>query len=73
MSIMLMNFFCFKYKQIDLFAGKIAAGTVIGTLLGEVVYLSFCFSDERLAACSGATVYILNSKVQDVVHFPWCT
>ncbi|XP_038593964.1 WD repeat-containing protein 27 [Micropterus salmoides] len=47
--------------------GKIAAGTVIGTLLGEVVYLSFCFSDERLAACSGATVYILNSKRQEVI------
>ncbi|XP_076021503.1 WD repeat-containing protein 27 [Genypterus blacodes] len=42
--------------------GNIAAGTVIGTLLGEVVHLSFCFSDERVAACSGANVYILSSK-----------
>lgn len=49
----------------DLFAGKIAAGIVIGTLLGEVLHLSFCFSDERVAACSGATVHILSSKVQD--------
>ncbi|XP_042358717.1 WD repeat-containing protein 27 [Plectropomus leopardus] len=47
--------------------GKVAAGTVIGTLLGEVVHLSFCFSDERVAACSGATVYILCSKRQDVI------
>uniref|UniRef100_A0A665WYR8 WD repeat domain 27 n=1 Tax=Echeneis naucrates TaxID=173247 RepID=A0A665WYR8_ECHNA len=33
--------------------GKVAAGTVIGTVLGEVVHLSFCVSDERVAACSG--------------------
>uniref|UniRef100_UPI003AAA8B22 WD repeat-containing protein 27 n=1 Tax=Centroberyx gerrardi TaxID=166262 RepID=UPI003AAA8B22 len=47
--------------------GIVAAGTVIGTLLGEVVHLSFCFSDERVAACSGTTVYILSSKRQDVI------
>ncbi|XP_078129687.1 WD repeat-containing protein 27 isoform X2 [Sander vitreus] len=47
--------------------GKVAAGTVIGSLLGEVVYLSFCFSDERVAACSGATVYILSSKRHEVI------
>ncbi|KAM9345475.1 WD repeat-containing protein 27 [Symphorus nematophorus] len=47
--------------------GKVAAGTVIGTLLGEVVHLSFCFSDERVAACSGATVYVLSSKRQEVI------
>lgn len=52
-----------------LFVGKVATGTVIGTLLGEVVHLSFCFSDERVAACSGATVYVLSSKVQDDAHF----
>ncbi|KAM3863052.1 WD repeat-containing protein 27 [Diretmus argenteus] len=46
--------------------GKVAAGTVIGTSLGEVVQLSFCFSDERVAACSGATVYILSSKREEV-------
>ncbi|XP_029305795.1 WD repeat-containing protein 27 isoform X2 [Cottoperca gobio] len=46
---------------------KVAAGTVIGTLLGEVVHLSFCFSDERVAACSGATVYILSSKRHEVI------
>lgn len=59
-----------------LFVGKVATGTVIGTLLGEVVHLSFCFSDERVAACSGATVYVLSSKVQDDAHFhrfPYCT
>ncbi|KAM7385734.1 hypothetical protein PAMP_001795 [Pampus punctatissimus] len=47
--------------------GKVAAGTVIGTLLGEVIHLSFCFSDERVVACSGATAYILNSKRQEVI------
>ncbi|XP_062286107.1 WD repeat-containing protein 27 [Scomber scombrus] len=47
--------------------GKVAAGTVIGTLLGEVVHLSFCFSDERVVACSGATAYVLSSKRQEVI------
>uniref|UniRef100_A0A3P8NBC2 WD repeat domain 27 n=1 Tax=Astatotilapia calliptera TaxID=8154 RepID=A0A3P8NBC2_ASTCA len=37
---------------------KVAAGTVIGTLLGEVVHLSFCFSDARVAACTGATAFL---------------
>ncbi|KAL7383391.1 hypothetical protein ABVT39_009646 [Epinephelus coioides] len=48
-------------------AGKVAAGRVIGTLLGEVVHLSFCFSDQRVAACSGTTVYILSSMEHDVI------
>uniref|UniRef100_A0A672JEI7 Uncharacterized protein n=1 Tax=Salarias fasciatus TaxID=181472 RepID=A0A672JEI7_SALFA len=47
--------------------GRVAAGTVIGTLLGEVVHLSFCFSDERVAACSKETTYILNSTRQEVI------
>ncbi|XP_039996129.1 WD repeat-containing protein 27 isoform X2 [Xiphias gladius] len=47
--------------------GKVATGIVIGTLLGEVVHLSFCFSDERVAACSGATVYILSAKRKEVI------
>ncbi|XP_054874543.1 WD repeat-containing protein 27 isoform X6 [Amphiprion ocellaris] len=47
--------------------GKIAAGIVIGTLLGEVVHLSFCFSDERVVACSGKTAYVLSSKRQEVI------
>ncbi|XP_071337019.1 WD repeat-containing protein 27 isoform X2 [Trachinotus anak] len=47
--------------------GKVAAGIVIGTLLGEVIHLSFCFSDQRVAACSGATVFILSSKKEEVV------
>ncbi|XP_076599627.1 WD repeat-containing protein 27 [Chaetodon auriga] len=47
--------------------GKVAAGTVIGTLLGEIVHLSFCFSDERVAACSGAAVYVLSSKRHEVI------
>ncbi|XP_010755045.3 WD repeat-containing protein 27 isoform X1 [Larimichthys crocea] len=47
--------------------GKVAAGRVIGTLLGEIVHLSFCFSDERVAACSGATLYVLSSKRHEVI------
>ncbi|XP_041645071.1 WD repeat-containing protein 27 [Cheilinus undulatus] len=47
--------------------GKMASGTVIGSLLGKVVHLSFCSSDERVAACSGAVVYILNSKKHEVI------
>ncbi|TMS04319.1 WD repeat-containing protein 27 [Larimichthys crocea] len=46
---------------------KFAAGRVIGTLLGEIVHLSFCFSDERVAACSGATLYVLSSKGHEVI------
>lgn len=51
------------------FAGKVASGTVIGTLLGEITHLSFCFSDEQVAACSGTTIYVLNHKVWQIVHF----
>ncbi|XP_068597701.1 WD repeat-containing protein 27 [Brachionichthys hirsutus] len=47
--------------------GKVAAGRVIGTLLGEIIYLSFCFSGERVAACSGVTVFVLSSKRQEVI------
>ncbi|XP_034041297.1 WD repeat-containing protein 27 [Thalassophryne amazonica] len=47
--------------------GEVAAGTIIGTLLGDIAYLSFCFSDERVAACSGRTVHILSSKRQEVI------
>uniref|UniRef100_A0A673CJK6 WD repeat domain 27 n=1 Tax=Sphaeramia orbicularis TaxID=375764 RepID=A0A673CJK6_9TELE len=47
--------------------GKVAGGTVIGTLLGEVVHLSFSYSDDRVVACAGATAYILNSKKQEVL------
>ncbi|XP_016524039.1 WD repeat-containing protein 27 [Poecilia formosa] len=47
--------------------GKLAAGTVIGTLLGNVVHLSFCSNDELVAVCSGTTIYVLNSKKQEVI------
>ncbi|XP_051936090.1 WD repeat-containing protein 27 isoform X2 [Hippocampus zosterae] len=47
--------------------GQIAAGTVIGSLPGEVVHLSFCLSDERVAACSGATVYILSLEKEETI------
>uniref|UniRef100_A0A8C3A6H7 WD repeat domain 27 n=1 Tax=Cyclopterus lumpus TaxID=8103 RepID=A0A8C3A6H7_CYCLU len=59
---------CHKRTQ----EGEKISGTVIGTLLGEVVHLSFCFSDERVAACSGATVYILSSKRQEVISTLTC-
>uniref|UniRef100_A0A8C5EI94 WD repeat-containing protein 27 n=1 Tax=Gouania willdenowi TaxID=441366 RepID=A0A8C5EI94_GOUWI len=47
--------------------GKVADGIIIGKLLGEVVHLSFCYADERVAVCSGATIYILSSKQQQVI------
>ncbi|MEQ2316612.1 hypothetical protein AMECASPLE_034167, partial [Ameca splendens] len=47
--------------------GKPAVGIVIGTLLGNVVHLSFCFSDERVAACSGSTLYVLSPKRQEII------
>lgn len=59
-------------RPTTLFAGKVATGTVIGSFLGEVVHLSFCFSDERVAACSGAAVHVLSSKVQGDAHFHSC-
>ncbi|XP_028844588.1 WD repeat-containing protein 27 [Denticeps clupeoides] len=46
--------------------GQMASGTVVGTLLGKVVYLSFCPTDERVAACSGNKIYVLNSKKEQV-------
>uniref|UniRef100_I3JTZ2 WD repeat domain 27 n=1 Tax=Oreochromis niloticus TaxID=8128 RepID=I3JTZ2_ORENI len=48
--------------------GKVAAGTIIGTLLGEVVHLSFCFSDARVAACTGATACILSLKRPETIR-----
>lgn len=50
------------------FAGKVATGTVIGTLLGEITHLSFCFCDEQVAACSGTTIYVISYKVRHTVH-----
>ncbi|XP_031435429.1 WD repeat-containing protein 27 isoform X2 [Clupea harengus] len=65
--------------------GAIASGTVIGTLIGKIVHLSFCPLDKRVSACSGSNMYILNSKKEEVlavlkghlgpltasVFFPW--
>ncbi|XP_061602047.1 WD repeat-containing protein 27 [Cololabis saira] len=47
--------------------GKVAAGIVIGTLLGDIIHLSFSFSDEQVAVCSGATIYVLSSKKQEII------
>nr|XP_061794497.1 WD repeat-containing protein 27-like [Nerophis lumbriciformis] len=47
--------------------GNIAAGTIIGTLLGQVVHLSFCLSDDKVAACAGATTYILSTKKKQTI------
>ncbi|CAL8285159.1 unnamed protein product [Arctogadus glacialis] len=52
-------------KRVD--DGLIAAGTVIGTLLGDVVYLAFCSSGERVAACTGNRVNILTSQQGELV------
>ncbi|XP_063047396.1 WD repeat-containing protein 27 [Engraulis encrasicolus] len=45
--------------------GALPSGTVIGTLLGQVVHVSFCPLDQRLAACSGSKIYILNPKKEE--------
>lgn len=58
-----MHLFCHEFNV--LLAGEVAAGTIIGTLLGKVVHLSFCASDERVAACSGTTVHVLSSKARN--------
>ncbi|MBN3320242.1 WDR27 protein, partial [Atractosteus spatula] len=42
--------------------GLIAMGTIIGTLIGNVSHLSICPRDEKVAACTGAKIYILNIK-----------
>ncbi|XP_072293621.1 WD repeat-containing protein 27 [Eucyclogobius newberryi] len=47
--------------------GQIVAGTIIATLLGRVVHLSFSASDDRVAACTNNTAYILNSKKQETI------
>ncbi|KAL0983864.1 hypothetical protein UPYG_G00133990 [Umbra pygmaea] len=47
--------------------GVVASGRVIGTLLGKVVHLSFCPLDQRVSACTGDKVYILSSKMEDVL------
>ncbi|XP_062376051.1 WD repeat-containing protein 27 isoform X2 [Sardina pilchardus] len=46
--------------------GAIVSGTVIGTLLGKVVHLSFCPLDKKVSACAGSKIYILNSKKEEV-------
>ncbi|XP_048126492.1 WD repeat-containing protein 27 isoform X2 [Alosa alosa] len=67
--------------------GAIVSGTVIGTLLGKVVHLSFCSLDKKVSVCAGSKIYILNSKKEEVlavlkghlgpvtasVFFPWDT
>ncbi|XP_078788169.1 WD repeat-containing protein 27 isoform X3 [Oryzias latipes] len=45
--------------------GELPTGKVIGTLLGKIIHLSFCFCDERVAACTEAAIYILSPKTQE--------
>nr|XP_023686026.1 WD repeat-containing protein 27 isoform X3 [Paramormyrops kingsleyae] len=47
--------------------GLIAPGTVIGTLLGKVVYLSLSPENKRAAACTANKIYILNTKKMEVL------
>nr|XP_015218204.1 PREDICTED: WD repeat-containing protein 27 isoform X2 [Lepisosteus oculatus] len=47
--------------------GLIAMGTIVGTLLGNVSHLSICPRDEKVAACTGAKIYILNIKQEEVL------
>ncbi|XP_056148230.1 WD repeat-containing protein 27 [Lampris incognitus] len=47
--------------------GKVAAGRVIGTSLGDVSHLSFCPSDELVSVCLGTAVYLLSTQREEVV------
>ncbi|MGH0137846.1 UNVERIFIED_CONTAM: hypothetical protein FKN15_020679 [Acipenser sinensis] len=47
-------------------AGMIPRGIVIGTLLGNVQYLSMSPDDGTVAACTDAKIYMLNSKYEEV-------
>ncbi|XP_041107264.1 WD repeat-containing protein 27 [Polyodon spathula] len=46
--------------------GMIPRGIVIGTLLGNVQYLSMSPDDGTVAACTDAKIYMLNSKYEEV-------
>uniref|UniRef100_A0A8C7Y5U9 WD repeat-containing protein 27 n=1 Tax=Oryzias sinensis TaxID=183150 RepID=A0A8C7Y5U9_9TELE len=47
--------------------GELPTGKVIGTLLGKIIHLSFCFCDDRVAACTEAAIYILSPKTQETL------
>ncbi|XP_056326612.1 WD repeat-containing protein 27 [Danio aesculapii] len=53
------------YRQIK--DGGIAAGRVVGTLLGRVVYLSLCPMSAKVAVCSGSRVVLLNAEREEVL------
>ncbi|XP_076868454.1 WD repeat-containing protein 27 isoform X3 [Brachyhypopomus gauderio] len=53
------------YRQVR--EGVTASGVVVGTLLGNVEYLSLCALNERVAVCSGSRVVVLNAKRQEVL------
>ncbi|XP_055495210.1 WD repeat-containing protein 27 isoform X1 [Leucoraja erinacea] len=47
--------------------GFVPRGTVVGTLLGMVLYLSFSPDDQIVATCAGNKIYVLNCKQEDIL------
>ncbi|XP_067901568.1 WD repeat-containing protein 27 isoform X2 [Heterodontus francisci] len=47
--------------------GFVPRGTVVGTLLGNVLYLCFSPDDQTLATCADNKIYVLNCKQEDIL------
>ncbi|XP_064411245.1 WD repeat-containing protein 27-like [Latimeria chalumnae] len=47
--------------------GLMPRGTVIGTLLGNVLYLSFSPDDQNVAVCCGNKIYLLNTEEEVIL------
>ncbi|XP_051867230.1 WD repeat-containing protein 27-like [Pristis pectinata] len=47
--------------------GFVPRGTVVGTLLGKVLYLCFSPDDQMVATCAENKIYVLNCKQEDIL------
>ncbi|XP_041063528.1 WD repeat-containing protein 27 [Carcharodon carcharias] len=53
--------------QMKIQEGSVPRGTVVGTLLGKVLYICFSPDDQTLATCADDKIYVLNSKQEDIL------
>uniref|UniRef100_UPI00398EF949 WD repeat-containing protein 27 isoform X2 n=1 Tax=Pristiophorus japonicus TaxID=55135 RepID=UPI00398EF949 len=53
--------------QMRIQQGFVPRGTVVGTLLGKVLYLCFSPDDQTLATCADNKIYVLNCKQEDIL------
>ncbi|XP_059842729.1 WD repeat-containing protein 27 isoform X2 [Hypanus sabinus] len=53
--------------QMRIQQGSVLTGTIVGTLLGKVLYLCFSPDDQMMAACADNKIYVLNCKQEDVL------